>query len=92
MDCGPPGFTVHGILQARTLKWVAVDSSRASSQNGDQTDVSYISGIGRQFFTMSATWEALCTIYYSLILFPKEKKIRTYLIQGKTCKVVLGFF
>ena len=23
-DCGPPGFSVHGILQARTLKWVAI--------------------------------------------------------------------
>ena len=28
MDCGPPGSSVHGILQARILEWVAVPSSR----------------------------------------------------------------
>ena len=27
MDCGPPGSSVHGILQARTLEWVAIPSS-----------------------------------------------------------------
>ena len=30
--CGPPGTSVHGILQARILEWVAVSSSRGSSQ------------------------------------------------------------
>ena len=28
MDCSPPGSSVHGILQARILKWVAMPSSR----------------------------------------------------------------
>ena len=27
MDCSPPGFSVHGILQARILEWVAISSS-----------------------------------------------------------------
>ena len=31
MDCSPPGFSVHGILQARILEWVATPSSRESS-------------------------------------------------------------
>ena len=31
MDCSPPGSSVHGILQARTLQWVAIPSSRGSS-------------------------------------------------------------
>ena len=31
MDCSPPGFSVHGILQARTLEQVAMPSSRGSS-------------------------------------------------------------
>ena len=35
MDCSPPGSSVHGILQARTLEWVAVPFSRASSQPRD---------------------------------------------------------
>ena len=35
MDYSPPGSSVHGILQARVLEWVAVLSSRASSQPRD---------------------------------------------------------
>ena len=31
MDCSPPGSSVHGILQARTLEWVAISSARGSS-------------------------------------------------------------
>ena len=31
MDCGPLGFSGHGIFQARTLEWVAISSSRGSS-------------------------------------------------------------
>ena len=38
MDCSPPGFSVHGILQARMLEWVAVPFSRGSSQPRDHTD------------------------------------------------------
>ena len=34
MDCGPPGFSVHGILQARILEWVTIPISRGSSQPG----------------------------------------------------------
>ena len=37
LDCSPPGSSVHGILQARILKWVAMPSSRASSPPSDQT-------------------------------------------------------
>ena len=31
MDCSPPGFSVHGIPQARTLEWVALSYSRGFS-------------------------------------------------------------
>ena len=47
-DCSPPCSSVSGILQARILEWVAMPSSRGSSQSGDQTHFSYISCIGRQ--------------------------------------------
>ena len=40
MDCSPPGSSVHGILQPRTLEWVGILFSRGSSQPGDQTQVS----------------------------------------------------
>ena len=40
MDCSLPGFSVHGILQARIVEWVTISFSRGSSQPGDQTRVS----------------------------------------------------
>ena len=40
MDCSLPGSSVHGILQARILEWVATSFSRGSSQPSDQTRVS----------------------------------------------------
>ena len=47
MDCNLPGSSVRGILQARILEWVAMPSSRGSSQPSDRTRVSYISCVGR---------------------------------------------
>ena len=57
MDCNLSGFSVHGILQARMLEWVAISYSKGSSQPRDQT---YISYIGRWifFFYHCAIWEA----------------------------------
>ena len=49
MDCSPPGSSIHGILQARILKWVAMLSSKGSSQPWDRTQVSHIAG---QFFAI----------------------------------------
>ena len=47
-DCSPPGSSVHGILQARILEWVAMPSSRGSSPPRDRTHVSWLSCIGRR--------------------------------------------
>ena len=44
MDCSLPGSSVHGLLQARILEWVASSFSRGSSRPRDQTQVSYIAG------------------------------------------------
>ena len=43
--CSSPGSSVHGLLQARILVWVAMSSSRGSSQPRDQTHVSCVSCI-----------------------------------------------
>ena len=56
VDCNPPGSSVHGILQARILKWVAVPFSRGSSQPRNRTQVSHTGG---GFFTNWATRETL---------------------------------
>ena len=48
MDCSPPSSSVHRILQARILEWVAMPSSRRSSFPRDRTHISYVSCIGGQ--------------------------------------------
>ena len=48
LNCSLPGSSVHGILQARILEWVAMPSSRESSWPRDQTHISCIAG---GFFT-----------------------------------------
>ena len=48
LDCSPTGSTIHGILQARILEWVAISFSRGSSQLRDRTLVSFVSCIGRR--------------------------------------------
>ena len=42
MDCSPPGSSVHGLLQARILEWVAIPFSRGSSRPRDRTWASHI--------------------------------------------------
>ena len=44
VDCSPPGSSIHGILQARILEWVAISFSRGSSRPRDGTQVSHIAG------------------------------------------------
>ena len=74
MDCSPPGFCVHGILQARILEWIAMPCSRGSSQPKDQTLISCIVG---RFFTIWATGKSkltrtpMFTSRWSLQLFQK---------------------
>ena len=54
VDCSLPGSFVPGILQARIQEWIAVPSSRGSSQPRDQTHIC----IGRQILYHWGTWEA----------------------------------
>ena len=48
VDYSLPGSSVHGISQTRILEWVAISSSRGSSQPRDQTCISHTVG---GFFT-----------------------------------------
>ena len=48
MNCSPPGASIHGILQATILEWVAMPFSGGSSRPRDGTRISYVSCIGRQ--------------------------------------------
>ena len=68
IDCSLPGSSVHGILQARILEWIAISLSRLSSQRSNQTQVSCLAG---RFFTDWATREAQVSslVFRSLIRF-----------------------
>ena len=57
MDCSPPGSSVHGLLQARTLEWVAISFSRGSSWPRDWTQVSHIAG--RRFNLWATRYQAI---------------------------------
>ena len=63
-------YTVHGILQARILEWVAFPFSRVSSQSRDQTQVSLIAG---GFFTSWVTREAYN--HYNVFIFVIDNMI-----------------
>ena len=65
MDCCPPGSSVHGILQAGILEWVAIFSSRGSSRPRDRTWVSSTPALAGRFFTTSGASEA-CTCWVLL--------------------------
>ena len=63
MDYSPPGSSIHGILQAKILEWVAMPSSRGSSPPRDRT-VSLLShALAGSFFTSNTTWEALLFLF-----------------------------
>ena len=64
MHCSLPGSSVHGILQARVLEWVAISFSRVSSRPRDQTRVFHIAG---RRFTIWATREARFWVYWAII-------------------------
>ena len=50
MDCSPPGFFVHGILQASILKWVAISSSRGSVRPGIKPMSPVMPALAGEFF------------------------------------------
>ena len=65
VDCTPPGSSVHAILQARILEWVAISSSRRSSQPRDWTHVFCTAG---RFFTTELPRKPVNYILRELIL------------------------
>ena len=76
-DCSLPGFSAHGISQARTLEWVAMPSSRGCSQPRDWTCVSCIA---HRFFTA-----LLMSYNYSLYILYRYRSSA----KCKTCKSFL---
>ena len=75
MDSSPSGSSVHGILQARILEWVAMTSSRGFSWPRNQTCVSWVFCIAGEFFTFWATWEALVSLLYVYNFLQEENML-----------------
>ena len=71
MECSPPGFSVHGISQARTPEWVAIPFSKGSSWPRDQIQVSCIAS---RFFAIWVTRG-----------FLREKKMVTMKFWEEVC-------
>ena len=64
MDCSPPGSSVHWILQARILEWVAVPSCRGSSQPGIKLASPMSPTVAGRFFTtghLGSPWMPVAT-------------------------------
>ena len=83
MDYSSPGSSVHGMLQARILEWVAIPFSRGSSQPRDRIQVSIIAG---RFFretqwecnSLGCIWVGACfwmTCYYNWLYWCKLKTL-----------------
>ena len=68
MDCSQPGFSAHGVLQARILVWVAISSSRGSFQPRDQTHISF----GLLHWQMDSLPLAPLGRVFSLSYFPRN--------------------
>ena len=68
VDCSPPDSSVHWVLQARILEWVAISPSRGSCRPRGWIRVPCVSCIGRWVFTPSTSWEAhvVSSMYMSI--------------------------
>ena len=68
-DCSPPGSSVHGILEARILGWIAVSYSRGSSRSRDQPMSLANPALAGRFFTTTPPRKLIFLILYTYMLF-----------------------
>ena len=81
MDFSLPDSSVHVILQARILEWVAISSSRGSSQPCDWTHFLYVSYIGRRVHIVKAIIFPVVIYGCESCTVKKEKHWRTDAFQ-----------
>ena len=84
-----PSSSVHGILQAGTLEWVAVPSSRGSSRPRDRTHVSAISCTGRRALNQQRHLGSLPVLWgppypprVSISIHNDLQEIKSWLLAG----------
>ena len=96
-DCSPPGSSVHGISQATILEWVAISSSRGSSQPSDWTHTYCVSFIGRRSLCHWAigpqayAWQENLPCGHSILWKPfNERQLMQYVIERQRGGVSLS--
>ena len=84
MDCTLPGPSVHGILQASILEWIAIPFSRRSSSPRDGTQVCCIAG---RFFTVNnLQWKKNLEKVYMYSDFPDGSVVTNPLASEERCR------
>ena len=85
MDCSPSGSSVHGILQARILEWVAISYSRGSSWPRDWTQVSCGSCTAGGFFTTEPLGSMCMSpphqIHLTIFIYHTVQQIMIYFLK-----------
>ena len=76
MNCSLPGSSVHGILQAVVLEWIAISFSRGSSQSR---------AIVYRLFTVWATRESICLLLCYILDFSGNSQFRSLLLFQSFC-------
>ena len=96
MDCSQPGSSVHGILWARVLEWVAMPSSNGSSWPRDQPKTRMSRALIGGFFTSSATGKPhylpsilifIKTLFKYFVLLIQKIHVKWILLKFQ-CKVM----
>ena len=105
-DCSSPFSSVHGILQARILEWVAMPSSRASSRPRDRTQLSCFSctdklilyhqrHLGSPYFLVCCAWASLKEASHSSFITCKQQylvKCENLYKTSQACNRCIVFF
>ena len=79
---GLPGSSVHGILRAKILEWVAISFSRGSSQPRGLTQVSCITGRFFTIWVIREAWIALRACHFSSGVESKHAIVNLSLLQS----------
>ena len=88
MDCRAPGFSIHGIFQARILAWVAILSSGGYYPPRGQTHVSCISCIGSIFFTTVPPGKLIYVFIYIPLFIILHYNLLQYIKYNSLCHKV----
>ena len=90
MDCSPPGFSIHGISQARMLEWIAISFSRGPSQPRDRTP-----GLPHCWQTLPAEPPEKPFVlkgHLSGTYYLNDLSFKKYKLWGKSLKLAFVFF